>query len=91
MTDAQVTALFALLAAALARFGLARHPGEATTHDVDPGEFMYMNTAKGHHYFKHCGSRNYVLVPVDGEGLLAPATDKPFFRGDFPSDAEMGL
>ena len=85
MTDSQVSALFALLAVALARFGLARAPGAAPSHDVDPGEFMYMNTAQGHHYFKHCASRNYVLVPLSGEGLLAPATDKPFFQGEFPA------
>lgn len=85
MTDAQVTAVFALLAVCLARGGMARTPGGAQTFSVDPGEFMYMATAKGHHQFKHRVSRNYVFVKVDGSGMVVPCTDRPFMQGEFPA------
>jgi hypothetical protein len=85
------TVVFALFAVALKRCGLARTPNGPVDYAVDAGEFMYMNTAKGHHYFKHCASRNYVLttVAVRGdapEGFVVPVTERPFFRGEFPAD-----
>jgi hypothetical protein len=87
-----INTLFVLLTAAIARHGIARTPGAAPDKGVDAGEFMFMQTAKGYHQFKHSRSRNYVFVQgsVGPRGfvghLLVPATDEPFLQGIFPAD-----
>jgi hypothetical protein len=85
-----INTLFLLLTAAIARHGIARTPGAAPAKDVDAGEFMFMQTAKGYHQFKHHQSRNYVFLrgevgPRGFSGhLLVPTTDEPFLEGRFP-------
>jgi hypothetical protein len=84
MTQKQIDALFALLATAILRVGIARIPKAAPDRTVDPEEFMYMGSPQGIHQFKHRTSRNYVFV--DGLGnMFVPATDKPFMQGEFPT------
>lgn len=76
---------FAMLEKAIKKEGIPRKPGAAPDKHVSPDEFMYMQTAKGYHQFKHSRSRNYVFVHERTGKLVVPAMeDKPFMKGDFP-------
>ncbi len=42
---------FEMLAMAIKKEGISRKPGAPPDKNMDPDEFMYMQTAKGHHQF----------------------------------------
>jgi len=83
-----------MLTEAIHKFGIPREPGGQPDKKVNANEFMFMQTAKGYHQFKHSKSRNYVFLKATGvkspRDLVVPATDKPFMKGIFPKASVEG-
>jgi len=77
---------FGLLAKALKGKQLNTQFGAPREAEAD--EFMLMSIGHGYYHFKHCHTRNYVLVSITSGHMIVPNTGKPFQRGTFDVYAE---
>jgi hypothetical protein len=79
---AQADFYFEKLAEKLAVTALPTESGEERIAKAD--EFMLMQIDElGWVQFKHCDTRNYVMLHKDNFELYVPRTEEPFMRGTF--------